>query len=109
MICIAYTCETNKNDQGGCGNIDDNLNLFRKIGSKTGVDQHKLPILYEDDAWEDQINVTIGKVLTGKIPIIKVNSSPYATRLTAGLERYLRNHKDKTSLMISEKQNGRFR
>lgn len=49
--------------------------------SKTVIDQHKYPILHEDDAWEGQIKAIIAAELAEKIPAIKTITSPESARL----------------------------
>ncbi len=54
--------------------------------SKRVIDQHKYPILHEDDVWEDQIKAIIAAELAEKVPLIETIARPEPARLTENLD-----------------------
>jgi hypothetical protein len=59
--------------------------LINKLANKV-INQHKYPILHEDDAWEEQIKAIIATELAEKIPAIKTIVSPEPARLTTDFD-----------------------
>ncbi len=59
--------------------------LVNQLANKV-INQHKFPILHEDDAWEDQIKAIISAELAERIPTIKTVISPEPERLTADFD-----------------------